>query len=140
MSWIVALHISFMVVWFSGLFYLPRLYVYHAMSTDAISNERFKVMERRLYIMTNIGFGGTAVFGVWLLMAYAWQAYATTGWLITKLILVAILIGHHFYCGKLMRDFRDDKNTRLDKFYRIVNEIPVIPMFAIIILVVVKPF
>ena len=140
MPWIVALHISFMVMWFSGLFYLPRLFVYHAMSTDEISIERFKIMERRLYVMTNIGFGGTAVFGVWLLIAYAWQTYATSGWLMTKLILVAILIAHHFYCGKLLRDFRDNKNIRSDKFYRIVNEIPVLPMFAIIILVVVKPF
>ena len=140
MPWIVALHISFMVVWFSGLFYLPRLFVYHAMSSDEISLERFKVMERRLYIMTHIGFVGTAVFGIWLLMSYAWEAYSSTGWLMVKLTLVALLVGQHFYCGKLMRDLRDGINVRTDKFYRIVNEIPVIPMFAIVILVVVKPF
>lgn len=140
MAWVVAFHISFMVVWFSGLFYLPRLFVYHAMADDTISKERFKVMERRLYIMTNIGLVGTAVLGVWLLMAYAWQAYAGSIWLTVKLVLVAVLIGHHFYCGKLMKDFRDERNIRNDKFYRIVNEIPVIPMFVIIIMVVVKPF
>ena len=140
MSWVVAFHICFMVVWFSGLFYLPRLYVYHAMAEDTISKERFIIMERRLYIMTNIGFVGTAVLGVWLLLAYAWEAWASSGWMITKLLFVALLIAHHFYCGKLLRDFREDKNIRSDKFYRIVNEIPVIPMFVIIIMVVVKPF
>jgi putative membrane protein len=140
MAWVVAFHISFMVVWFSGLFYLPRLFVYHALAEDAVSKERFKVMERRLYVMTNIGLVGTAVLGVWLLIAYAWQAYAGTVWLTTKLVLVAVLIGHHFYCGKLMKDFREERNVRSDKFYRIVNEIPVIPMFVIIIMVVVKPF
>lgn len=140
MSWIVAFHICFMVVWFSGLFYLPRLFVYHAMANDVISKERFIVMERRLYIMTNIGFVGTAVLGVWLLFAYAWEAYSGTGWMITKLSLVALLIAHHFYCGKLVKDFRDGANIRSDKFYRIVNEIPVIPMFVIVVMVVVKPF
>ena len=140
MPWIIALHVSSMVVWFAGLFYLPRLFVYHAMSSDEISLERFKVMERRLYIMTNIGFVGTAIFGFWLVFAYAWDAYSSTGWLHAKLTLVAILIGHHFYCRKLMIDFREDRNIRSDKFYRIVNEIPVIPMFVIIILVIVKPF
>lgn len=140
MLWVKAFHISFMVVWFSGLFYLPRLFVYHAMAEDSISKDRFKIMERRLYVMTNIGLVGTALFGVWLLIAYAWQAYGSSIWLTAKLLLVAVLIGHHFYCGKLMKDFREERNIRSDKFYRIVNEIPVIPMFAIIILVVVKPF
>ena len=140
MLWVKAFHISFMVVWFSGLFYLPRLFVYHALAEDTVSKERFKVMERRLYVMTNIGLIGTAVFGVWMLFAYAWQAYGSSIWLTLKLVLVVVLIAHHFYCGKLMKDFREERNPRNDKFYRIINEIPVIPMFVIIILVVVKPF
>lgn len=140
MLWVVAFHIIFVVVWFSGLFYLPRLFVYHAMCEDAPGNERFKVMERKLYIMTNIGGIGAALLGVWLLLWYAWDAYSSTGWLHVKLLFVALLIMFHIYCGKLVADFKHDRNIRSHKFYRMINEIPVIPLIVIIILVKVRPF
>ena len=140
MPWVIAFHIIFVVVWFSGLFYLPRLFVYHAMTDDQPGKDRFKIMERKLYVMTHIGGIGAAVFGVWLLIAYAWSAYANSGWLHTKLLLVAGLIAYHIYLGKLLKDFRLERNIRSHKFYRLINEVPVIPLVAVIILVKVKPF
>ncbi|MDH5409035.1 MAG: CopD family protein [Gammaproteobacteria bacterium] len=141
MLYVKALHIAFMVTWFAGLFYLPRLYVYHAMSDDEISKERFKIMERKLYfgIMTP-GAILTFIFGFWLLMDYAWAAYATTGWLITKFILIGILVIYHIHCGKLLMDFKHDRNTRSHVYYRWYNEFPVLILLAVVILAVVKPF
>ena len=137
MLWIKSLHIIFMVTWFAGLFYLPRLYVYHAMSDDPISKERFKIMERKLFygIMTP---GGvlTVVFGLWL-----WFGYGISGgWLHAKLALVAILIAYHVHCGKLLIDFKHDRNQRSHVFYRWYNEFPVLLLFAIVFLVILKPF
>jgi len=136
MLWIKALHISFMVTWFAGLFYLPRLFVYHAMSKDAISNERFKTMERKLFygIMTP-GAVLTVFFGGWLLSYGFWG-----NWMIAKLILVAVLIIYHIWCGVIVKQFKYDQNRHSHVFYRFFNEVPVLFMFAIIILVVVKPF
>ena len=140
MLWVRALHIIFMVTWFAGLFYLPRLFVYHAMSTDATSIERFKVMERKLYygIMTP---GGvlTIVFGLWLLAASGWDYYAQAAWMHWKLGLVAILIGYHAYLGKLLMDFRHDRNRRGHVFYRWLNEFPVLILVAVILLVELQP-
>ena len=137
MLWIKALHISFMVTWFAGLFYLPRLFVYHAMSSDAPSIERFKIMERKLYfgIMTP-GAVLTITFGLWLWLGYG----ISGGWMHAKLFLVLILIFYHLYCGKLVDDFKHDRNQFGHVFYRWFNEFPVLILFAIIILVVVKPF
>lgn len=136
MLWIKALHVIFMVTWFAGLFYLPRLFVYHAMSTDKTSIERFKIMERKLFygIMTP---GGvlTIVFGLWMWLGYG----VTGGWMHIKFTLVLVLIAYHIYCGKLLLDFKTDRNTRSHVFYRWFNEFPVLLMIAIIILVVVKP-
>ncbi len=140
MPWIKAWHIFFMVVWFAGLFYLPRLFVYHAACDDAPGNERFKVMERKLFIMTTLGAVGTVIFGVWLLLGYAWEAFRATGWLHTKLALVVTLIGYHAYCWKLMQDFKLDRNRHGHVFYRWLNEFPVLPLLLIVVLVVVKPF
>lgn len=140
MPWVIAFHIIFVVVWFSGLFYLPRLFVYHAMCEDEPGKERFKIMERKLNVMTHIGGIGAVVFGVWLLLAYAWEVYSHSGWLHVKLFMVALLIGYHFYLGKLRRDFSLQRNIRSHKFYRLINEIPVIPLVVIVILVKVKPF
>ncbi len=137
MLWIKAWHIIFMVTWFAGLFYLPRLFVYHAMSSDAASNERFKIMERKLFygIMTP---GGvlTIASGLWL-----WLDYGISGsWLHAKLALVAVLVAYHVYCGKLLLDFKHDRNQHSHIYYRWFNEVPMIVLIAIIILVEVKPF
>jgi len=135
---IKSLHIIFMVAWYAGLFYLPRLFVYHSMATDSVGIERFKVMERRLYrgIMTPTAIL-TIVFGAWL-----WQGYgATPGWLHAKLLLVVILVAFHVWLGKLVADFAADRNTHGDKFYRWINEIPALPiLIGVVFLVVMKPF
>ena len=110
MAWVKAFHIFFMVTWFAGLFYLPRLFVYHADTRDPISLARFGTMERRLFIMMTIGGLGTLVFGLWLLFGYSWQAFGHTIWLKTKLILVGLLVAYHLYCFKLIRQFREQKN------------------------------
>ena len=138
MLWIKSFHIVFMVAWFAGLFYLPRLFVYHAMADDAASIERFKVMERRLYagIMTPC-MVITLALGTWLWLGYGFSG----GWLHAKLALVAVLFVHHFYLGKLITDFKHDRNRRSQDFYRWLNEIPALPaLIGITILGVVKPF
>lgn len=141
MLWLKALHLIFMVTWFAGLFYLPRLFVYHAMSTDAISNERFKIMERKLYfgIMTP-GMILTFIFGLWMLASYAWEIYSSSGWLYAKLALLALLLVYHVICGKWLLDFKHDRNKRSHVYYRWMNEVPVLFLIAIVILAVVKPF
>lgn len=141
MLWLKALHLIFMVTWFAGLFYLPRLYVYHAMSEDSISNERFKIMERKLFfgIMTP-GMVLTFIFGVWMLVEYSWAMYSPSGWLHAKLTLLLLLLVYHGFCGKWLLDFKHDRNTKTHVYYRWVNEIPVLFLFAIVILAVVKPF
>jgi putative membrane protein len=140
MLWIKAFHIISVITWFSALFYLPRLFVYHAMSSDKISSERFIIMQRKLYrgIMTpsmvlSIGFGS------WL-MIENWVIYTTQYWLYAKLGLVFVLLGYHFYCGHLMRAFASNQNRKTHVFYRWLNEFPVLILVAVVILVVVKPF
>ena len=139
MPWIKALHIIFMVTWFAGLFYLPRLFVYHAMSRDRTGRERFKVMERKLFygIMTPGGIL-TLVFGTWswILRDYGFAA----GWLNIKLVLVLALTAYHIYCGKLMNDFKHDRNRHGHVFYRWLNEVPVLILIPAVVLAVVKPF
>jgi putative membrane protein len=137
MLWIKSFHIIFMVTWFAGLFYLPRLFVYHAMSEDTTSRERFKIMERKLFygIMTP-GALLTIVFGLWLWLGYGFYG----GWLHVKMALVAVLVLYHVYCGKLMMDFKHDRNLHGHRFYRWLNEIPVVVLIAIILLVELQPF
>jgi putative membrane protein len=137
MLWIKSLHLVFVIAWFAGLFYLPRLFVYHAQSSDAVSLERFKVMERKLYrgIMTPC-MVLAIVFGVWLWLGYGFHG----GWLRAKLALVAVLIAYHFWLGKLAHDFARDANTHSHTFYRWINELPLVLLAAIVVLVVVKPF
>ncbi len=135
---IKTLHIVFMVTWFAGLFYLPRLFVYHCLATDPIGIERFKVMERKLYrgIMTPAA-ALTLVFGFWLMFGYG----ISGGWLYAKIALVLLLVAHHLWLGKLLRDFAADRNTHSDRFYRWINEIPALPILvAVVYLVVAKPF
>jgi putative membrane protein len=140
MLWVKAFHIVFMTAWFAGIFYLPRLFVYHAMSEDAATRERFKVMERKLYRFITPFMVLTVGLGLWLLFDYAWAAYSHMLWLHIKLVLVVLLLAYHFYCGHLVKVFRDDQNARSHVFYRWFNEAPVLILFAVVILVVVKPF
>jgi putative membrane protein len=140
MLWVKAFHVIFMVTWFSGLFYLPRLFVYHAMSTDEISNTRFKIMERKLFFgIMAPGAVLTLVFGAWI-MSYSIHTYMHMLWLHIKLSLVGLLIFYHIYLGKLLLDFKRDKNQHGHVFYRWLNEIPVLFLVAIVILVIVKPW
>ena len=137
MLWIKTLHIIFVVSWFAGLFYLPRLFVYHAVTEDAEGRERFKAMERRLYygIMAPAAIL-TIVFGVWLWIGYDWSG----NWLHAKVALVVVLVAYHLWCGRLMDDFKHDRNTRSHVWYRWFNEGPTILLIAAVILTVVKPF
>ncbi len=140
MLWFKALHIIFMVTWFGGLFYLPRLFVYHAMASDEVSIQRFKVMERKLYygimapgaILTLLSGAG--------LLSFAWDYYKHCGWLHAKLLLVLILIIYHIYCGHLRIKFAAGQNQHSHKFYRWLNEFPVLILVGCVCLVVVKPF
>lgn len=136
MLWIKWLHIVFMVTWFAGLFYLPRLFVYHALAEDAAGRESFKIMERKLFfgIMTP---GGvlTVVFGLWL-----WLGYGIGGtWMAWKLALVSVLVAYHVYCGKLLLDFKHDRNRHGHVFYRWINEFPVLILLGAVWLAVFKP-
>ena len=137
MLWIKALHIVFVVAWFAGLFYLPRLFVYHALSEDTPSRERFKVMERKLYrgIMTPAMVVALAT-GLWMWFGYGFSG----GWLHAKVALVVLLVAYHFWMRALMLDFARDANRHTHVFYRWVNEIPVVILIAVVVLVVVKPF
>ncbi|OGA23464.1 MAG: hypothetical protein A3I02_13120 [Betaproteobacteria bacterium RIFCSPLOWO2_02_FULL_67_26] len=137
MLWIKAFHIIFVVTWFAGLFYLPRLFVYHAMTGDSASNERFKVMEHKLYwgIMAP-GAVLSIASGTWLWLGYG----ITGGWMHAKLALVVVLAAYHLWCGALIKDFRLDRNTRSHVWYRWFNEFPTVILIAAVILVVVKPF
>lgn len=141
MLWLKAFHIISVITWFAALFYLPRLFVYHSVAQDEISIERFKVMERRLYLGIMMpSFVITTLLGSWMLYDYTWQMYSTDLWLHIKLLLVLVLIAYHFYCGHLVRVFAEDKNAHSDLFYRWFNELPIVLLLGIIILVVVKPF
>jgi len=139
--WLKAFHLIFMVTWFAGLFYLPRLFVYHALSKDLISHDRFKVMEKKLFfgIMTP-GMILTFIFGLWMLFDYAWIMYASKWWLWLKLLLLLGLLGYHYFCYLCLQDFQYNRNQRSHVFYRWLNEIPVLFLVIIIILAVVKPF
>ena len=138
--WLKALHVIAVVTWFAGLFYLPRLFVYHALTDDKVGADRFKIMERKLY--RGIMWPSmilTVTFGSWML-ATNWAFYRTQGWLHLKLALVALLIAYHLACGHFVRAFRDDRNVRSHVFFRIFNELPVVGLIAIVILVIVRPF
>jgi putative membrane protein len=138
--WLKAWHLIAMVTWFAGLFYLPRLFVYHAMSDDQPSIDRFKIMERKLfYGITTPGGVLTLVFGIWMLIDYGWAAWGDMLWLQVKLVLIALLVLYHLYCGKLVVDFKHDRNARSHVWYRWFNEIPVLALIAIILLAVLKP-
>ena len=136
MLWVKAFHIIFMVSWFAGLFYLPRLFVNHAMTQDAAVAAQLLVMERKLYRFITPWGVLTLATGLWLWLGYG----ITGGWLMPKLALVVMLIAYHLYCGKLLGDFTRGHNTRSHVWYRWFNELPVLILLAVVILVVVKPF
>ncbi len=138
MLWLKAFHVIAVVTWFAGLFYLPRLYLYHADTEDSVSIARFEIMERRLFIIMSIGAGLSILFGVSMLIAA--PGYLQMRWLHVKLLLVGLLILYHLYCYKLLRDFARRRNTRSANWYRAFNEVPSVFLIAIVILAVVKPF
>jgi putative membrane protein len=140
MLWLKAFHIIAVVTWFAALFYLPRLFVYHAMAEDQISRDRFKIMERKLYrgIMTPSMIVVLGL-GFWMITLNSGY-YLSQGWMQAKLALVAFLVGYHFMCGSLLKIFAQDINDKGHVFYRWFNEIPVLFLIAIILLVVVRPF
>jgi putative membrane protein len=137
MLWLKGFHVIAVVTWFAGLFYLPRLYVYHADAKDSISIQRFAVMERRLFALMTIG--AVASVGLGASMVVAAPIYLTMGWLRIKLLLVLLLIVYHLFCYKLMRDFAENRNMHSAKWYRGFNEIPSLLLIAIVLLAVVKP-
>ena len=141
MLWYKALHLIFMVTWFSGLFYLPRLFVYHAMSDDKISIDRFKVMEKKLfYGIATPGGLLTIIFGFCLLVSNGMTNYNGQLWLSLKMILIAVLVLYHIYCFSLLQDFKYDRNKHTHIWYRWFNEVPVLILVGIILLAVIKPF
>ncbi|MGQ0383271.1 MAG: CopD family protein [Gammaproteobacteria bacterium] len=137
MLWIKAWHVVFMVTWFAGLFYLPRLFVYHAAAQDAAGRDRFRVMERRLFAIMTIGAALTALFGLWLLARS--PALLQAGWMQAKLLLVALLIGYHAWTWMLLSDFARERNAHSERWYRIFNELPTLFLIGIVLLAVAKP-
>jgi protoporphyrinogen IX oxidase len=138
MLWVKAFHIIAVVAWFAGLFYLPRLYVYHADAKDSISIERFEIMERRLFAIMTIG--AAASVGLGVAMVAAEPAYLSMSWLRIKVLLVLLLIAYHVRCYMLMREFAENRNRHTAKWYRGFNEIPSLLLIAIVLLAVLKPF
>lgn len=138
--WVLAFHLIAVICWFAALFYLPRLFVYHAMAEDQISIERFKVMERKLYRgIANPSMIATVVLGLWL-FSMAPQAYLSQGWFHLKALLVVLLIGYHYLCLGHLKKLADDRSDKTHIYFRFFNEVPVLFLVAIVILVIVKPF
>ena len=137
MLWLKALHVVFVVTWFAGLFYLPRLFVYHVAATDELSRARFVVMERRLFAMTTVGGGFTLLFGI--LMIIMAPGYLQQAWLHAKLTLVLLVIAYQIWCLLLMHALRDGRSQHSERWFRLFNEVPGLLLIAIVILAVVKP-
>jgi putative membrane protein len=136
--WLKAFHVAAMVTWFAGLFYLPRLFVYHADAADWISVQRFRIMERRLFMIMSVGAIFTVALGIAMIVAA--PAYLHARWLHVKLTLVLLLIVYHLMCFKFQRDFAHDRHTHSAKWFRAFNEVPSLLLIAIVVLAVVKPF
>jgi len=138
MLWLKAFHVVFVVTWFAGLFYLPRLFIYHVTATDEIGLQRFVVMERRLFGIMTIGAVLAVVFALSMILAA--PGYLAFGWLRVKLVLVALLIGYHIWCYRLMLALRAGRNSRSERWLRLFNEVPALLLIAIVVLAVVKPW
>lgn len=143
MLWLKAFHLIFVVTWFAGLFYLPRLFVYHAEATEPVVRERLKTMERRLLVMTHVG--GALAVGFGLALAGWWfvnapEALRQGGWFHLKMLLVALLVAYHVALVRIVGIFARDANTRSSRWLRLFNEVPALLLLAIVVLVVVKPF
>lgn len=137
MLWVKSIHIIAVICWMAGIFYMPRLFVYHAMTEDQAGKDRFKIMERKLYYVIMVpSMIASLVFGIWLWLQWGFSG----GWLHAKLTLVILLVGYHHWCGATMKKFARDEIQHGHVFYRWLNEAPVILLIAIVILVVVKPF
>ncbi|MGZ8289617.1 MAG: CopD family protein [Telluria sp.] len=136
MLWIKALHIVFVISWFAGLFYLPRIFVNLAQETETVAHARLLLMARKLYRFSSILMIPALVFGIWLWLGYGFKG----GWLHAKLALVLLVVGYHHACGSLLKKFENAANKRSHTWYRWFNEVPVVLLLAIVILVVVKPF
>lgn len=142
MLWLKAFHIIFVVTWFAGLFYLPRLFVYHVDASDEVSHQRFVVMERRLLGITHLGGALAAGFGTALLIWWLMHTpdYVKHGWLHAKLTLVALLFIYHVSMARFVGHFRERRNTRSERWFRVYNEVPALLLIGIVVLVVVRPF
>ena len=140
--WTKALHVISVIAWMAGMFYLPRLYVYHtALTAGSAESERFKVMERRLLKqIINPAMIATWVFGILLVLTPGVVDWAHDGWWYVKLTMVLLMSGFHGAMSKWRREFLEDRNRRSDKFYRVANEVPTVLMVVIVIMVIVKPF
>ena len=140
MLWVKAFHLFFVVSWFAGLLYLPRLFVYHATTEDQAGRSRFSIMEKRLFVIMTIGAAGSAARGGDLLYAYGWDAYAAVGWLDVKITLIGILIGYHIYCYRVILAFARNEERHTALYFRWMNELPALILLAVLVLTVVKPF
>ena len=139
MLWLKAFHLIALISWFAGIFYLPRLFVYHALATEQATRDHLKIMERKLYRFITPFMVLTIAFGIAMILTNP-DYYLRAGWLHAKLALVALLVVYHLYCGRLVKRFADDANARSHVFYRWFNELPVLVLFGAVILAVVKPF
>lgn len=137
--WLKALHVVFMVTWFAGLFYLPRLYIYHAMDENKSSFELFKVMEKRLFGIMTIGALLTVLFGTAVLVMN-WSYFMSTIWFPVKFLFVLALFGYHYWCYRIMLEFREERNKRSHVWYRWFNEAPAVALIVIVVMVIVRPF
>ena len=138
MLWLKAFHVVFVIAWFAGIFYLPRVFVYHAETGDEIGNARFKVMERRLFAMMT--FGAVLALGFGTAMIVAAPSLLQAGWLHAKLTLVLLVLAYHGWCYKIVLAFRADQNRKSSGWFRVFNEVPLLLLSGIVILAVVKPF
>lgn len=139
MLWIKSFHIIFVICWFAGIFYLPRLFVYHALAEDRNTREHLKIMERKLYRFMSPFAVLSVIFGLWL-ASYNWDFYWHSNWFILKLVLIVALIGYHLWCGYFVEKLSQDDCEKSHVFFRWFNELPVLILFAVVILVTVKPF